>query len=224
MEPPDVGKAVGQTQGSLIQGGVASESCETAFQPCGGLLAGSWQVLDTCDSETTSRKALQIWGQTLMGLDSTACWDAVQAVTSKWTGQLQFDQGVATDNRQRSDTVEMDLSASCLSATFGVTVKDSQMPAVCDSLTTATRSCTLTSGVCRCTSQHVSVQDASGTYGVLGESVAIGEPASFYDYCITTGVSGSGDTLLWRDPSSTRHLVLQRTAASATPFDPEYPR
>jgi hypothetical protein len=203
---------------SLVDPATAPVACQAAFEPCGGLLAGTWTVEDTCNSETTSRKALQIWGQTFMGLDATACWDAVQGVSSKWTGQLVFDQGRATDGRQRADTIEMDLSAPCVSATFGVTVRPDQMPAVCGSLTDDSTSCSSTGGVCRCSSRRVNPQNATGVYGVLGKSVAIGTPPDFYDYCVT------GDQLIWRDPASARHLVLRRTAAAVSTVDPEYPR
>jgi hypothetical protein len=204
---------------SFVDPATAPVACQAAFEPCGGLLAGTWTVEDTCNSETNSRKALQIWGQTFMGLDATACWDAVQGVSSKWTGQLVFDQGLATDGRQRADTIEMDLSAPCVSATFGVTVRPDQMPAVCGSLTDDSTSCSSTGGVCRCSSRRVNPQTASGVYGVLGKSVAIGSPASFYDYC----VSSDGNQLLWRDPASARHLVLRRTAPGASTVDPKYP-
>jgi hypothetical protein len=207
--------------GSLVEGGTTPVACEAAFEACGGRLAGTWTVEDTCNSETTSRKALQIWGQTFMGLDATACWDAVQGVSSKWTGQLVFDQGLASDERQRADTIEMDLSASCVSATFGVTVRPDQMPAVCGSLTDNSTSCSSTGGVCRCSSRRVNPQNATGVYGVLGTSVAIGpmgSPPAFYDYCV------KDDQLIWRDPASARHLVLRRTAEAVSPVDPEYPR
>src|SRR6185295_16576257 len=82
------------------------------FTPCGGLLAGTWEMVDTCIKQTLNRKAMQIWGQTVMNLDTTACYDAVRSVSSDWKGTIEFAGGVANDQRMRFDTVDMQLSRS----------------------------------------------------------------------------------------------------------------
>jgi hypothetical protein len=203
---------------SLVSADI-SPACRGGFQPCGGLLAGMWIVEETCNSETRNRKALQIWGQTFMRLDSGACLDAVQSVKSRWEGELSFRNGVAIDTRLRHDMIEMNLSRTCLNATYGVNIQAERIPSVCATLTRDQTSCTAVSGSCHCSSRREAEISHSGTYGVLGTSVAIGTTPGlmpdYFDYCVT------GDTLLWREPGSARFVVLHRQSA-AEPVDPPY--
>jgi hypothetical protein len=194
-----------------------SPLCQDEFVACGGLLAGTWEVMDTCNKETSNRKALQIWGQTVMNLDIGACGDAVRSVQSSWAGDLVFDQGMAVDNRMRSDLVEMTLTRDCLNATFDWTIKAEKMASVCSNLTTTMRHCTSVDGTCMCSSRREHESDTAGVYGVLGTSVSIGTPAGghdVFDYCV------QGDMLLWREPGAMRHVVLVRRGPNTAPFDP----
>jgi len=195
-----------------------SPLCKEEFVACGGLLAGTWEVMDTCNQETRNRKALQIWGQTVMDLDIGACGDAVQSVKSSWAGDLVFDQGVAIDRRLRSDLVEMMLTRDCLNATFDVTIKAEKIASVCSTLTTSMRNCSPVGSACRCSSRRESESDTAGVYGVLGKSVSIGTPTRGHDvfeYCV------QGDMLFWHEPGALRHVVLQRRGPNTAPFDPE---
>ena len=206
---------------SLVDTAV-SAACSTGFQACGGVLAGRWIVEDTCNSETRNPKALQIWGQTFRNLDTTACFDAVQSVTTRWMGMLMFEQGLAIDQRMRSDTIEMNLTRSCLNATFDSNIREERMSAICTALTNDMTNCSSVGGVCQCSNRRERELDTQGTYGVLGKSVAIGTEnggLDFYDYC----VKGDGDTLLWREPSYARHVVLKREGAKTSAVDPEFP-
>lgn len=195
-----------------------SPICRAGFEPCGGLLAGTWIVEDTCNSETLNRKALQIWGQTFMPLDTGACWDAVRSVRSRWEGELSFEGGVAIDTRLRHDMIEINLSRSCLNATYGVNIQADKMPAVCSTLTKGQTSCTAVGGMCACTSRRENAVSYSGGYGVLGTQVVIrttpGMPLDYFDYCV------QGDKLLWREPSSARFVVLRRQGAVPDVMDP----
>ena len=202
----------------------ASAACSTGFEACGGLLAGRWIVEDTCNSETRNPKALQIWGQTFRNLDTMACFDAVQSVTTRWSGMLMFDQGLAIDRRMRSDTIEMNLTRTCLNATFHSNIREDRMSAICAGLTNDMTNCSSVGGVCVCSNRRERDIDTSGTYGVLGKSVAIGaedDTVDFYDYCVQK--DGQGDRLLWREPSYARHVVLRREGAATAVVDPEFP-
>ena len=197
----------------------ASAACSTGFEACGGLLAGRWVVEDTCNSETRNAKALQIWGSTFRNLDSMACFDAVQSVTTRWTGMLVFEQGLAIDHRMRSDTIEMNLTRTCLNATFDSNIREERMSAICTALTNDMTNCSSVGGVCSCSNRRERALDTSGTYGVLGKSVAIGTDGGgldFYDYCV------EDDRLLWREPSYARHVVLRREGSPGL-VDPEFP-
>jgi hypothetical protein len=193
---------------SSFERGDVSPYCQSSFQACGGLLAGTWLVEDNCNPETRELDVLQSWGKARMDLDETACWDAVQRLRWNWSGELRFENGVAIDNRERKQQVDMQLTSRCLNATFGVPEADSVSPEVCAALQDPdTTTCGLANGVCLCSNRTVSMGTASGTYGVLGTSVAIGEsPSARYDYCV------DGDMLLWREKDGAqRQVVLRRT-------------
>jgi hypothetical protein len=187
--------------------GEVSPYCHSSFEACGGLLAGTWVVEDNCNPQITSREVLQNWGQARMELDETACWDAVRLLRWNWSGELRFEAGVAIDNRERKQQVDMQLTSRCLSATFGIDRTDSVAPEVCSALEDDTTTCGLANGVCLCSNRTVSTGTASGTYGVLGLSVAIGEsPTTFYEYCV------EGDMLIWREKEGAqRHVIMRRT-------------
>jgi hypothetical protein len=193
---------------SSFERGEVSPYCHSSFQACGGLLAGTWVVEDNCNPETRELDVLQSWGKARMSLDETACWDAVQRLRWNWSGELRFEGGVAIDNRERKQQVDMQLTARCLNASFGVPEADSVSPTVCEALQEeGTMTCGLANGVCLCSSRTVSTGTASGEYGVLGVSVAIGEsPSTRYQYCV------DGDMLLWREEEGAqRQVVLRRT-------------
>lgn len=190
--------------------GEVSPYCHSSFQACGGLLAGTWRVEDNCNPKITTREVLQSWGQTRMELDEVACWDAVQMLRWNWSGELKFEGGLAIDNRERRQQVDMELTARCLSASYGIEETDSVSPRVCEAMQDETTTCGLANGVCLCSNRTVSTGTASGVYGVLGLSVAIGVgPTTRYEYCV------DGDMLLWREKDGAqRQVVLRRT------FDP----
>jgi len=189
--------------------GEVSPYCHSSFQACGGLLAGTWVVEDNCNPAISSLDVLQSWGQARMDLDEAACWDAVQLLRWNWSGELRFEKGVAIDNRERKQQVDMQLTARCLSATYGYDEMDGVSPSMCRAMQNDYTTCGLANGVCLCSNRTVSRGSASGTYGVLGLSVAIGEdPTTRYEYCV------DGDMLLWREKDGAqRHVVLRRTVA-----------
>jgi hypothetical protein len=203
--------------------GEVSTYCKRSFQACGGLLAGTWEVEDNCNPQNLERETLREWGEAKMDLDPTACWNGVQALTWNWSGELRFENGDAIDKRQRRQRVDMALSANCLSASFGFAPMESVSTELCDAMQGPTTTCALASGVCRCSDRTVSNGTASGVYGVLGLSVAIGRnPTTRYEYCV------DGDRLLWleKDGDAQRQVVLRRTVdAPPGAMDPvEIPR
>jgi hypothetical protein len=206
------------------RGRPTSPYCQSSFQACGGLLAGTWTVEDNCNPDIYTREVLRDWGKARMDLDGAACWDAVQRLRWSWSGELRFEGGAAIDNREREQLVEMQLTASCLSDSFGLPQTESVSPQVCDALEDTATTCALSAGVCICTNRTVSSGTASGTYGVLGLSVAIREepnPTVRYEYCV------DGDRLLWREKEGAQRQVVLRRTIDAPPgtVDPvEVPR
>jgi hypothetical protein len=201
--------------------GDVSPYCHSSFQACGGLLAGTWVVEDNCNPEIRSREVLSSWGTARMSLDETACWDAVQLLRWNWAGELRFEKGEAIDKRTRAQRVDMELTSSCLSATFGFADTDSVSPEICRAMADENTTCALAAGVCMCSNRTVSKGAASGVYGVLGKSVAIGaNPTAEYEYCV------DGEFLLWRETEGALRQVVMRRTESPPPgtVDPEIPR
>jgi hypothetical protein len=192
--------------------GEVSPYCRSSFQACGGLLAGRWVVDDNCNPEITSRDVLASWGQASLNLDETACWDAVQRLRWKWSGELRFEKGEAIDRRTRAQRVEMELDSACVSATFGFPDTNDVSPEVCGALGEEAMTCALAGGVCNCTNRTVSNGGASGVYGVLGTSVVIGaNPNAEYEYCV------DGEYLLWREKEGAQRQVVMRRTESPPP-------
>jgi hypothetical protein len=195
--------------------GTVSSFCRSSFQACGGILAGTWEVEDTCNPETNDRDVLQRWGAARMSLDPVECSDAVQRLTASWSGQLAFKGGKAVDGRMRAQKVDVELTASCLGATLGLDEETAVEPRICDSMRTSSTTCGASAGVCMCSNRTVAPGDVSGVYGVLGETVAVKNTSSstttIYEYCV------EGDRLLWREPNTLRHLVMRRTSGAPPP-------
>ncbi len=189
--------------------GEISPYCTRSFEACGGLLAGTWEVEDNCNPTTRNLEVLQGWGQARMALDETACWNAVQRLTSSWSGQLKFENGKAYDTRQLQQKADMQLTSTCLSATLGIHPTDSVAPKICSTIQDESTTCALAGGVCMCSNRTTFGGGASGVYGVLGLSVVIeSQPRTEYEYCV------DGDRLLWREQEgSLRQVVLKRTVA-----------
>jgi len=202
--------------------GEVSPYCHSSFQACGGLLAGTWVVEDNCNPEIRALDVLQGWGQARLKLDKAACWNAIQLMRWNWMGELRFENGLAIDNRERTQRVDMQLTAQCLTATFGFEPADSVSPQLCNDLQDESTTCALASGVCLCSNQSMSKGAASGPYGVLGLSVAIGDnPSTRYEYCV------NGDHLLWREKDGAQRQVVMKRSEGPTPgtTDPiEIPR
>jgi hypothetical protein len=200
--------------------GVVSPYCGSTFQSCGGVLAGTWVVEDTCNPETYDREVLQTWGKARMNLHEGACWNAVQRLTSTWSGQLVFEQGLVIDDRQRAQTVDIELSGACLSATLGLDAETSVLPSVCESIENESTLCGSFGGVCMCSNRTTELGHVDGVYGVIPGQVAVGSgevgnrTVVIYDYCV------DGDALLWREPGWTRHLVLRRSDGTSADPDP----
>jgi len=207
---PGPGEFDGLVDSGFDRGDV-SPYCHTAFEACGGLLAGRWVVEDNCNPVVEDREQLLTWGTNRMSLNENACFDAIQRLTWDWSGEMRFKDGIAMDDRERAQTVDMQLTSSCLSASFGTERADSVSPDVCDDMQDAFTTCALAGGVCMCTNRSTSNGLASGIYAVLGVSVRISQvPAARYEYCV------DGDHLLWREKDGAqRQVVLKRTEAAA---------
>lgn len=202
----------------LYEAAADSEYCSRPFVSCGGRLAGTWVVEDTCRAETRNRTALRIWGRTMMDLDAPACGDAAQRMTTEWSGILKFEEGMAIDERERLRTLDLELKATCIGASFGVDEVTSSSPMACEAMQDDMTTCGLTSGVCHCTSRTMDPGRASGVYGVLERRVAIGDAANIYEYCV------DGDRLIWNERSSATPIVFRRVEDGAGPDPIGFPR
>jgi hypothetical protein len=192
--------------------GEISPYCRSSFRACGGLLAGTWVVADNCNPEVTTRDVLVSWGEASLSLDETACWDAVQRLRWKWSGELRFEDGEAIDRRTRAQRVDIELDSRCVSATFGIQDTSSVSPAVCAALEDDAMTCALAGGVCNCTNRTAANGGASGVYGVVGASVVIAaNPTTEYEYCV------DGEYLLWREKEGAQRQVVMRRIENPLP-------
>lgn len=70
------------------------------FQSCAGILAGAtWTVEGTCDAEPGDGVTIEGWARAVLTLDSDACANAAQGLTSRWSGTLSFQEGGAIGMR-----------------------------------------------------------------------------------------------------------------------------
>ena len=210
LAPPELDGVLDPLVGPEWERGSISPHCRSSFEACGGLLAGVWEVEDNCNPEIRTREVLVNWGRARMNLDDTACFDAVQRLTWTWSGVLSFENGIALDHRQRAQRVDIALSQRCMNASLGTDPATSITPEMCAAMQDSATTCGLASGVCVCSNRSSSSGTASGVYGVLGLSVAIGSnPTTRYEYCV------QGDTLLWREKEGDqRHVVMRRIVSA----------
>lgn len=188
--------------------GEVSPFCRSSFDACGGVLAGTWEVEDSCNPQIRDPEVLQTWGEARMDLDPVACWDAVHRLTSRWSGHLAFDGGTVVDHRERAQTVEMGLTSNCLGPTLGLDDLARVTAPICASLQDMSTTCALATGVCMCSNETVALGRVKGHYAAIGTTVKVKNgtrPIKEYEYCVV------GDRLLWREePGSLRHVVLRR--------------
>jgi hypothetical protein len=184
----------------------ASPLCESPFQACGGTLAGSWIVEGACSEESTAGAPGLQWDRGYPNVDFTVCTDAMMTLTSRWSGNLVFENGEAIDERLRSDTLALDLTGNCLGKALSVDVHEQNLAAVCSSVGTESMACAALNGVCHCSGQRSSRPAASGGYGVNGTRVVVGSirGQAFFDYCV------EGDLLRIQDPDSGHEVLLRR--------------
>ncbi len=212
VEPGDVAADEGDTEvvsaveavGARVN---ASPLCEPTFQACGGLLAGAWVVEAACTQAAPDTVSAVSWDHPLdLNLSARACPDVVPRLTLRWSGSLLFQNGEVFDERLRSDTLEMSFSSACLGNAFGVAVGDQNLAEVCSWVQTDTTGCSARDGGCSCSAHGEKQPNASGSYGVIGDRVAVasGREPMFFDYCV------EGDLLRFQDPDSGQYLVLRR--------------
>lgn len=208
MSAPAVGDGMGSFLDRAWERGPVSPHCWSSFDACGGVLAGTWEVEDSCNPQVRDPEILQSWGQARMDLDPTACRNAVQRLFSRWSGHIVFDGGMVADHRERAQKVEMGLTSTCLGPTLGLDELDRVTAPMCESLQDMSTTCALATGVCMCSNETTAPGRVTGVYAAIGTTVVVknGErPLKEYEYCV------DGDRLLWREePGSLRHVVLRR--------------
>ena len=208
---PEVGDGMGSFVDREWERGTVSPYCRSSFDACGGTLAGTWVVEDSCNPQIRDPEILRGWGESRMDLDPATCWNAVQRLTSRWSGHIVFDGGKVADHRERDQKVEMGLTSTCLGPTLGLDDLERVTAPICASLQDMSTACALATGVCMCSNETTAVGRVTGIYAAIGTTVVVKEgerPLEEYEYCV------EGDRLLWREePGSLRHLVLRRTVA-----------
>jgi hypothetical protein len=219
-------RLVDTDQASELTGGAAQLTqadspgvCGTGFEACGGLLAGLWRVQGSCNDESRERGELQRWGLEVLGLDPEGCPDAVQSVTTRWSGELLFNGADAIDQRVRIEDIELELSRSCLNATYQVSIRPEKLAAVCATLSSSRLRCSATPDACLCSARREEQLDTAAVYGVFGVQVAMGpnRPPSFHAYCV------KDDLLLWEETPSRQHVLLRRLGLPPYEADPAAP-
>lgn len=200
--------------------GGASGYCESSFQPCGGNIAGtSWVVTDSCTALRGNRRALQREGSELLGLDESACLDAVRRLTARWSGQLEFESTFAVDGRRRTRRFDIDLTEDCFQTTFGVEPSLEVTPALCELLNDDMTSCAPDANGCSCSALTMDWGASSGEYGVIGSRISIQAESQFdtYDYCV------QGNRMLFGAPGTNSYLVLRQRDANEVAAPPSPP-
>jgi hypothetical protein len=224
MDAPEVGDGMGSFVDREWERGTVSPYCRSSFDACGGTLAGTWEVEDSCNPQIRDPEILRTWGESRMDLDPETCWNAVQRLTSRWSGYMVFEDGKVADHRERDQKVEMGLTSMCLGPTLGLDDLDRVTAPICASLQDMSTTCALATGVCMCSNEITVAGTAKGNYYAIGATVVVvdgARPRKEFEYCV------EGDRLLWREePGSLRHLVFRRTVAppSGTTDPVEIPR
>src|SRR5688572_27572883 len=106
-------EGLGSEGGGFISNAASCQS--TPFEACGGSIAGTWKVVETCNSESRNEASLAQWSE-WVGLPQEACTGAARRLTSSWTGELTFSGRVAYDQRDLDVILDMDLTSRCLTA------------------------------------------------------------------------------------------------------------
>jgi hypothetical protein len=209
----EAGSAGEAASGAEASSDAALPECAKELQACGGLLAGEWTVVGTCDTKSSGPVALGRWGSSVAELDLSTCPDAA-ALTTEWSGKLSFQDGVLFDERQRSDRLALNITPDCLDAAQGEPVASDTPDDVCPALGDGSIPCTSVDGSCRCSASRDELMGTSGAYGVLGLSVAFASaegPTRRVEYCV------QGSALHWTDAATGQHVVLRRTGAAPAP-------
>jgi hypothetical protein len=193
--------------GSDVAVSGSGSACLESYATCGGVLAGDWVVEDTCTPDVLDPLGAETWSRERLGL-AAECPSTVSGLASIWSGTLSFRDGMAVDERMRADTVDVELTRSCLRATFGTSVGDGDLGATCSALSDASMECTALGEACQCTGHRDIPASDTGVYGVLGTSVAVATEGGVtrFEYCVR------GDVLHWME--SGQRIVLRRVPGS----------
>ncbi len=195
----------------------SAEMCAAPSPSCGGSLEGTWVVDESCNSEVESTEQRWNWGSRLLGLRGDICRNAVQRMTSRWSGQIQFDSQLATDARVLTTTLEAYLGASCLTSTLEsettIQVSESSCKALelkndAGEISNKTTTCHAEPGRCVCSQTIVYEGQGNGWYRYDGDLVIVenqGSPID-YEYC----VDGSDRIVWWEEGNRTSKMILRR--------------
>jgi hypothetical protein len=194
---------------------VGSASCGTTpFRACGGSVAGSWKVVETCNSESRNEESLAVWSE-WVGLPAEPCTGAARRLRTNWTGELTFSGKVAYDQRDLSVTFDMGLTSRCLTAALESAGTVMPTAGACAALTSGFDvTCGSRDGMCECSAEAmVSTESTVGNYDIRGSrlsNVTANNAVREYDYCV------QGDYLLYKDVGESRYAILKRVPLGAS--------
>jgi hypothetical protein len=162
-----------------------SATCATTTAPCGGSIAGTWNIVGACSTG----------GATMP--DATCAGESITVISVSDTGSFTFDaDGTYRASLSASAAEDLSVPASCLSAGGGSVSCDQLGMALSSPLVqsdggtvgSVSGSCSTAGSACSCNlSLSVPNAMASGTYVVSGTSVTLtpsGGNATSDGFCV----------------------------------------
>jgi hypothetical protein len=197
--------------GSPTLVGDSEASCTARpFQACGGSLTGTWEMVETCNSEDRSAATLEQWSR-FVGLPQERCDQAARLLTTRWSGEVQFSDEVTLDQRDLTFRLDMRLTSECLTATLQGPGLIKPTDGACSALKTDYGvTCSSSQGMCLCSTQSTVESYVIGAYDVSGNRLIANntdQTVSQYDYCV------QGEYLLYKQLGDARYAILRRKGA-----------
>jgi hypothetical protein len=182
------------------------DCAEFEFEPCGGDLVGTWEILDMCASATVGDNPFA---------DTPECADIVFQVDMDFTGTVEFnaDGSYASEVVVGAATMHAEYTEACMQAMWQAGGSET-----CDAIPSSSEDtvCSYADSVCSCDqamSSGSGTQTETGTYSVSGNSLTMTPDSGDVtesEYCV------SGDKATFGVPSDSaqdatfNHIILQK--------------
>jgi hypothetical protein len=201
------------TAGFVADDDLASCSARP-FRACGGALAGTWEMVETCNSEDRSEATLERWSR-IVGLPAEPCYRAARLLTSRWSGEVLFSEDRTLDRRELTSRLDLRLTSECLTATLEGPDLIKPTQGACSALNSDYGvTCSSNQGMCQCSTVSTVENNVIGAYDVDGNRLVANntdQTVSQYDYCV------QGDYLLYKQLGDARYAILRRRATALDP-------